>query len=150
LSRTANLLVLVASLEVAPIDGALATVLAVLRRAIEVAPAAMWRGRWSRRIRDERRSSWCEEMVRGSALFIAVRGAVGVRTVAFMATAIQCMKGQGKDGVGLLSSRRCSSACWRREKQMGSLGRLRRLPRVWRKLFTRAAAIVLSRAIEHV
>ena len=53
---TVNLLVLVASLEVAPIDGALAVVLAGLRREIEVAPAAMWRGRWSRRIKDERGS----------------------------------------------------------------------------------------------
>jgi hypothetical protein len=67
-----------------------------------------------------------------------------------MAMSLWVAKGQGEDGLSLQASWRCSGACWRREKEMGWLGMMQRLPRVRRRLSTRAAATGHARAIEHV
>jgi hypothetical protein len=56
LSTTAVLLVPAAAPGVDGIDGELAGVLAGLRREIGVAPVAMRRGKWSRRLRREKGS----------------------------------------------------------------------------------------------
>jgi hypothetical protein len=94
LSTVPELLVLVASPEVAPIDGAFAAVLAVLRRAIEVAPATMWRGRWSRKLRGERGGEWCEEWRLGRPPFIGLQGGRGGAGRWMVAMGLEVARGQ--------------------------------------------------------
>jgi hypothetical protein len=150
LSWTASLLVQMASLGVAPIDGEVLQMPAVLRRQIGTTPATMWRGICSRRSRDGRRVRWCEEWRSGGALFIAAEGCCGCPWRSIMAQPFWCAKGQGEDGTVQLASWRVSRASWRGESRMGWRRRGRRLLRVRRHFYLRAAATGLAQTLEHV
>jgi hypothetical protein len=50
-----------------------------------------------------------------------------------MARRFEAVKGQGEVRVGLATSWRCSTVCWRREKVRGALGIMARLSRVRRR-----------------
>jgi hypothetical protein len=52
-----------------------------------------------RRISDERRVDWCEEIMLGAPLFIVPRGVVGCWEGASMERRLRRSKGQVKDGI---------------------------------------------------